>query len=105
MAGAIRWFGNQVQRYVRDRASARMNLTGKLIVAKANTLVPVRTGQLKASIGYFYDQNSMTLTIYADMYYSGWVERGTARMRARPYIMPAIEAGKAAWSGSIVTTV
>lgn len=105
MAGMIRWFGERVRRHVRDRVSARMDLCGKLIVAKAEELVPVRTGKLKVSIGYHYDQSTMILTVYADMGYATYVEMGTIRMRAQPYIMPAIPAGKAAWSGSVVTTV
>lgn len=55
--------------------------------------VPVRTGRLKRSIRKW---RSGTLTWYVgtDVGYAPFVEFGTRRMRAQPFLGPALEAAR-----------
>ena len=75
-----------------------MDALGKLIVAKAVELVPVDTGKLRDSIGYTFRHDTSTLQIHADMDYAIFVEMGTRRTRAQPYLRPALDAAPALWT-------
>ena len=54
-------------------------------------LVPVDTGRLKGSIYAKTGKNS--ITIGSDTEYDKFVEFGTVRMRAQPFLRPAIHMG------------
>lgn len=91
----LKWFGDKALDFVLGEVGVRMDRAGAAAVAYARAACPVDTGALRASIGYIYRQDTRTLTIYADMPYSAYVEFGTSRMIAQPYIRPAIdEAGR-----------
>lgn len=92
MAAKLNWFGDRAKAAIRQSLDARMDQAGKAIVARARELAPVETGKLRDSISYMYSTSTMTLTIHADMPYSGFVEFGTTRMSARPYLRPALAA-------------
>lgn len=59
------------------------------ILATSQDLVPVRDGFLKASGGA--DVQGDRGEIYYTMEYAPYVEFGTSRMRAQPYLTPAVE--------------
>jgi len=61
------------------------------IEAHAVRIVPVDTGRLRASIKVRLEGS--TITIGADTDYAEFIEFGTHKMRAQPYIRPAIHAG------------
>lgn len=56
----------------------------------------VRTGRLRSSISTTIGSDS--ISVYSDVgsnvEYAGYVELGTRYMRARPYLRPALEAGR-----------
>ena len=63
----------------------------------AEALVPVRTGKLWKSIDYTVNQAPMNIgpitgELYANTDYAHFVEFGTSRMMARPFIRPAYNA-------------
>ena len=62
---------------------------GELIVKSAKEIVPVDTGALKESITYEVDGNSVT--VGSPLNYSVYVELGTSKMGAQPYLRPAFE--------------
>lgn len=62
---------------------------GKAAVGHATDRVPVRTGNLKSSIAY--DSDDEQVIIGSDVYYASYVELGTSKMRAQPYLRPAIQ--------------
>lgn len=67
---------------------------GVLVANAAKTLCPVDTGRLRASIGVsqqFTPAGAVT-TVGSNVEYSLYVELGTRRMRARPYLRPALQA-------------
>lgn len=63
--------------------------TGDRIVSDAKQIVPVRTGRLQNSI-QVAETREGGLVIVALTSYASYVEFGTSRMFARPYLRPAI---------------
>jgi len=59
------------------------------VKALARELVPVRTGHLRSSI--YAKINEWVAQIGAEATYALFVELGTRRMQARPYLYPAIQ--------------
>lgn len=53
----------------------------------------LRTGELQRSVNYTvtHEGSIWTLTITADIYYAGYLEWGTDRAVARPFMTPALE--------------
>lgn len=58
----------------------------------AKVLCPVDTGRLRSSIGLstFPTANGLIVRVGSNVEYAGYVERGTSRMRAQPYLRPAL---------------
>lgn len=55
----------------------------------AKRLCPVDTGRLRNSISHTYDLASHKAYIGTNVEYGPYVELGTRRMKARPYLKPA----------------
>ena len=51
----------------------------------------VRTGRLRNSITYGVDTNEPAVYIGSNVEYAPYVELGTSKMRARPFLKPAVE--------------
>ncbi|MBP5613472.1 MAG: HK97 gp10 family phage protein [Bacteroidales bacterium] len=51
----------------------------------------VRTGRLRNSISYGVDIDEPAVYIGSNVEYAPYVELGTSKMRARPYLKPAVE--------------
>jgi HK97 gp10 family phage protein len=75
---------------IQDQINAGLDEAGAEIVIYAQQIVPVRTGFLRSTIQYTVADG--VLIVRATAPYAFWVEFGTRRMRARPYIRPAIDA-------------
>ena len=56
----------------------------------AKQLAPVRSGKLRNSIKTKVE--GMKGEVYSDVSYAGYVENGTRKMRARPFLRPAYDA-------------
>lgn len=76
---------------VLDSASRIVEKTAADTVADAQALVPVRTGNLRASIGYEVTRtaSSVAAEVGPTASYGHYVEFGTSRMGPRPYMGPA----------------
>jgi HK97 gp10 family phage protein len=61
---------------------------GSYVLARTQVLTPVRSGNLKRSEDYRVAET--TVIVYADMPYARFVEFGTRKMAARPYLRPAL---------------
>ena len=78
-------------------ASAKVTARAEMVVKKvaldieatAKTIVPVDTGNLKNSIGSEVDGLSAEVSATTD--YADYVEYGTSRMHAQPYMGPALD--------------
>lgn len=68
-----------------------MNATASAVARKAAALVPVRTGFLEANIRWQPRPRSVSAVVGFDKraFYWRFVEYGTVRMAAKPFIRPA----------------
>ena len=67
------------------------------IKREAQRIVPVDTGALRTSIqegAIFLDREKVTATVVALQDYASYVEKGTWKMRAQPYLKPAMSMHK-----------
>lgn len=64
--------------------------------AAAKRLCPVDTGRLRSSIGWRLAADSLGLLalIGTNVHYAPHVEYGTFRMRAQPFLRPALQAAR-----------
>lgn len=62
------------------------------IEAKAKAKAPVRTGTLRRSIHSVFASGGLSAVVGPSVLYGKFVEFGTRRMGARPYMRPAAEA-------------
>lgn len=90
--GSLRWHGPAARRLVEAAAERQLRRAGAAVVAHARRLAPVRTGALRDSIGYEVRRapRGPVLVVFAAVPYAIYVEFGTSRMGARPYLRPAI---------------
>jgi hypothetical protein len=65
---------------------------GGQMEGRATQVVPVRTGFLRSTIYHRVDRGALTLELGATADYALYVEMGTRRMAAEPYIRPAWDA-------------
>lgn len=61
------------------------------VEARAKQVVPVKTGTLRRSIHSVFSNGGLTGIVGPSVSYSAFVEFGTRRMAARPYMRPAAE--------------
>ena len=83
---------NLMQQYPEAVGAALMRIAEQ-VLDTSNTLVPVRTGFLKSSIGV-RQENNFQIIFYANAPYAGYVEFGTRRMAARLFMTRALEQHK-----------
>lgn len=84
---------NDIPRAARSgvqRAEATVLAVALAVEAHAKTIVPVRTGNLKNSI-HTWREGPSHYAVGTTVEYAPYVEFGTRRMAARPYLRPAAE--------------
>ena len=62
------------------------------IEARAKARTPVRTGTLRRSIASVFENGGLTGKVGPSVFYGRFIEFGTRRMGARPFMRPAAEA-------------
>lgn len=72
-----------------DAVDAGAAFAAALVKARARDLVPVRTGRLRDSIEIERERRAV-YAVRAGAPYAGFVEFGTSRMDARPFMRPAV---------------
>ena len=73
---------------IRQVVGEAMEEIGQRAEGYAKQIVPVDTGALRDSIGHEAAESSVA--IYADRPYAAFVELGTSRQRAHPYLAPSV---------------
>lgn len=89
------WRGSEIASMVRRTARTAMDDTLDAAVKRAKQLAPVDTGRLRNSIRkerLSETYNGMKGEISANTTYALYVELGTVKMRAQPYLRPAMDA-------------
>jgi HK97 gp10 family phage protein len=80
---------------IRRAAAEGVARAGGYIVDLARQLCPVDTGALRASIRLEPEQPELQMVVKAGgptAPYAGYVERGTSRSAAQPFLTPAVRA-------------
>lgn len=89
---------------VRSFVSAEVKKATLEIQAKAQELVPVKTGTLRRSITSQFPTD-LSGVVGTSVFYGQFVEFGTRRMGARPYLRPAAEAVLPGFSGRVAAAL
>lgn len=87
------------------RAAAATRKAGADITRDAKTLAPVDTGNLRASIGMETTGDGragvMTVAVGPTAAYGAYVEHGTSRMAAQPFLAPATQRHVPGWQAAL----
>lgn len=78
---------------IKQAIGDQLAAAGQEMEATARQIVPVRTGFLQSTIYHKADPGELTLELGAKADYALYVEMGTRRMAAEPFIRPAWDAG------------
>ena len=78
---------------------------GDNMVTYAQGIVPVRTGNLMASIFSDVDEGNLSVTLGATADYASFIEYGTVKMRAQPFLEPAAAIGQEEMNARIEETI
>lgn len=87
----------EIARAMPERTSQVVRKASFDVEAQAKNRAPVDTGALKNSISTEFEDNGLTGIIAPHVEYATFVEFGTRRMSAQPYMTPAAEAVKPAF--------
>lgn len=90
-----------VVQHIKDAIEAALDEIGSVVEESAKQKVPVQTGALRDSIKHWADTGENTVMIGATKSYAPYVELGTSRMEARPFLRPAINDQKSRFEGII----
>jgi HK97 gp10 family phage protein len=96
------WHPENITAEIEKKAMDRLEMAGELVAARARGLVPVDSGKLKDSIRVtrLKGDPKQNIRVYAGnrnkggAFYAHMVEYGTVKMKARPFLRPAIESTK-----------
>lgn len=84
---AIKLFTDRKDKAIRSQVST----SADSITRVAKQLCPVDTGRLRDSIHPEFSNNGMDAQVVTDVFYAPFVEFGTSRQRAQPFLFPAAE--------------
>ena len=82
-------FSDEVKKMLQDRKKTAHEAIGKYVVDEAQVRVPFDTRRLMNSIDSVAEVEQVT--IGTNVEYATYVELGTRRMQAKPYLEPAVK--------------
>jgi len=96
------WKPQQFDGEIMTASMDRLEKAAEVVANEARRRVPVRSGKLKDTIRVvrLRDSDARNVRIYAGnrkkggAYYAHIVERGSVKMRAKPFLRPALNASK-----------
>jgi len=74
-----------------QKVQVALTKAGEFVKTEAKLRTPVDTGLLRSSIDCNVKEAEKTVEIGTNTEYAIYVEKGTTRQRAQPYLTPAIE--------------
>lgn len=92
MATKLKWFGDKAIQGMDQAVSLALEASALLVEGQAKALAPVYTGNLRNSITHKVEKKEAR--IGTNVYYAPFVELGTSKQAAQPYLSPALEANK-----------
>lgn len=89
-------YKDDVLKAIAQKNMAGLTAVGELIKGEAVLRAPVgETGNLRDSIDYEPNTSDKSVVIGTNTHYALWVEKGTSRMSAQPFLQPAAESNLA----------
>ena len=87
---------NKLDSVTRSAMSIGIKKAGLLVEGDAKMVVPVDTGSLRRSIHTEDSSNatSATATVGSSLEYAPYIELGTSKMSAQPFLQPSLEKNK-----------
>jgi len=82
-------FLEYVPSHIQEKVDEQLEVGAGIVADQARQLAPFRTGHLRSTIG-FERQAPLHWIVYAGAHYAKFVEFGTSKMAARPYMRPAL---------------
>ena len=99
--GRVNWYGATVERAVKGEAVKAIYKAALIVERDAKILCPVDTGRLMNSITHDVNEAEISARVgipprfdNTSMMYGVYVEMGTSKMAAQPYLRPALEKNK-----------
>lgn len=86
---------------IRTAVAAEVQKAAFQIEADAKSKVPVKTATLQRSIHTVMSNGGLTGTVGPSVFYGLYVEMGTRRMGARPFMRPAAEKNLPAFAAAV----
>lgn len=86
----VTWSGSSLADVFGEETLEMLSAMGDRIVDEAKRIVPVRTGRLKASIHKEDNFEKNEVLVGSEVEYALYVELGTYKMTAIPYLRPAL---------------
>jgi len=93
---ANKWNDEKFFKSVRNKVVDRLELVGEFVEGAAKHLCPVDTANLRDSINHKVLKLELSVKIGTPVEYAPFVELGTSKMVAQPYLRPAVLQNKEA---------
>lgn len=103
-----KWHGSEFKAKIKNNLKNKLMTMSYFVEAEAKRMCPVLTGNLRSSIHTIFDEADLSAYIGTSRdkliqvsgigtitFYAPYVEFGTYKMRARPYLRPALDALRA----------
>jgi HK97 gp10 family phage protein len=90
MGTRFRWEPDRDENIMRHVLADALEPVSLEVLADATRLVPVDTGALRESLDREVDGAALVARIGSNLNYAGYVEYGTEKMDAEPYLRPAL---------------
>ena len=82
---------NKLKGDIRKRAVRAVTSAVINVEREAKKAVAVDTGRLRSSIRFDIRDDGLTGEVFTDVFYAPFIEFGTVKMRARPFLFPAFQ--------------
>ena len=87
---SVQWHGDEFQEQLHNKMGVALDLTANQIEIDAKEICPVDTGALQRSIRHETDTMHLKADIGSDLEYCLYVEEGTRKMQAQPFLKPSL---------------
>jgi HK97 gp10 family phage protein len=87
-------YKKDVLRAISKAEKRALHAIGEFVTSEAKVRAPVDTGNLRGSIENEVIDNDKSVVIGTNTEYAVYVEKGTYKQRAQPYLTPAVEENK-----------
>ena len=94
MASRYESFSERVKARLREQTERALEAAGLYVEGEAKLRCPVDTGNLRGSIDHKVDVDKGVVTVGTNVEYAAYVEKGTRKQKAQPYLTPAAEENK-----------